>query len=262
MNISTGFEISVNADYDYSQWKYLVAIKSKKSIVPISSPVFAFYKDSLPGVSQDCVLGVYNVETTTAFECEADSVVLDKNSESRRHQGFIVYTADYKYADFDNILRTLKNKDGNSIVVCLDGILDPHNLGSIIRVCECGGVDALIIPERRSALVTDTVMRISEGGANHVRIAKVVNLNNALTDLKDIGYWVTGAELGGENLYKADLTGKTVLVIGGEGTGIKKHTKEICDRIVTIPLRGKVNSLNASVACGIVLFEALRQSYE
>jgi len=192
----------------------------------------------------------------------ADSVVLDKNSESRRHQGFIVYTADYKYADFDDILKTLKNKDGNSIVVCLDGILDPHNLGSIIRVCECGGVDALIIPERRSALVTDTVMRISEGGANHVRIAKVVNLNNSLTDLKDIGYWVTGAELGGENLYKADLTGKTVLVIGGEGTGIKKHTKEICDRIVTIPLRGKVNSLNASVACGIVLFEALRQANE
>ncbi len=188
----------------------------------------------------------------------ADGIVLDKNSESKRHQGFIVFTAEYKYAEFEDIVKSVKDKS-QSIIVCLDGVLDPHNLGSIIRVCECGGVDGLIIPERRSASVNETVMRISEGGANHVKIAKVVNLNVALTELKDAGFWVTGAELGGENLYKADLTGKTVLVIGGEGTGIKKLTKEICDRIVTIPMYGKVNSLNASVACGIVLFEVLRQ---
>jgi 23S rRNA (guanosine2251-2'-O)-methyltransferase len=141
----------------------------------------------------------------------------------------------------------------------LDEISDPHNLGSIIRVAECGGVDGIIIPERRSAQVNDTVMRISEGGANHVKIARVVNLNTALDKLKDNGFWVTGAELGGEDLYKADLTGKLCLVIGSEGFGIRKLVKENCDRIVTIPLYGKVNSLNASVACGIVLFEALRK---
>lgn len=189
----------------------------------------------------------------------ADAIVLDKESEKKKHQGFIAFTSDYKYADFNDILTAVKNKDGDGLIVVLDGIVDPHNLGSIIRVCECGGVDGLIISERRSALVTDTVMRISEGGANHVKIAKVVNINNALIKLQENGFWVTGAELGGENLYKADLTGNVCLVIGSEGDGIKKLTKEICDRIVTIPMHGKVNSLNASVACGIVLFEALRQ---
>jgi 23S rRNA (guanosine2251-2'-O)-methyltransferase len=189
----------------------------------------------------------------------ADGFVLDKESESKKHQGFIAFVSDYKYADLLDILHAVKSKDGDGLVVVLDGISDPHNLGSIIRVCECGGVDGLIISERRSALVTDTVMRISEGGANHIKIAKVVNINNALKTLQDNGFWVTGAELGGEDLYRADLTGNLCLVIGSEGDGIKKLTKEICDRIVTIPMKGKVNSLNASVACGIVLFEALRQ---
>ena len=189
----------------------------------------------------------------------ADAIVLDKESENKKHQGFIAFVSDYKYSDLNAILNSVKNKDGDGLIVVLDGIVDPPNLGSIIRVCECGGVDGLIISERRSALVTDTVMRISEGGANHVKIAKVVNINNALKTLQDNNFWVTGAELGGEDLYKADLTGNLCLVIGSEGDGIKKLTKEICDRIVTIPMRGKVNSLNASVACGIVLFEALRQ---
>ena len=189
----------------------------------------------------------------------ADAIVLDKESENKKHQGFIAFVSDYKYSDLNSIIKSVQAKDGDGLVVVLDGIVDPHNLGSIIRVCECGGVDGLIISERRSALVTDTVMRISEGGANHVKIAKVVNINNALKTLQDNNFWVTGAELGGENLYKADLTGNLCLVIGSEGDGIKKLTKEICDRIVTIPMHGKVNSLNASVACGIVLFEALRQ---
>ena len=189
----------------------------------------------------------------------ADAIVLDKESENKKHQGFIAFVSDYKYSDLNSIIKSVQAKDGDGLIVVLDGIVDPHNLGSIIRVCECGGVDGLIISERRSALVTDTVMRISEGGANHVKIAKVVNINNALKTLQDNNFWVTGAELGGENLYKADLTGNLCLVIGSEGDGIKKLTKEICDRIVTIPMHGKVNSLNASVACGIVLFEALRQ---
>lgn len=186
-----------------------------------------------------------------------DSVVLKKESETGKHQGFLAYTSDYRYAELDDILEATRDKK-DAIVMLLCGIEDPHNLGSIIRVCECGGVDGLIIGERRSAQVTDAVMRISEGGANHVRIARVVNVNDALDDLKNAGFWATGAELNGENLYKADLTGKLLLVIGGEDTGIKKLTREKCDRIVTIPMHGKVNSLNASVAAGIVLFEALR----
>lgn len=189
----------------------------------------------------------------------ADGFILDKESESKRHQGFIAFASDYKYADLKDIIADCDKKGNDSLVVVLDEILDPHNLGSIIRVCECGGADGLVIPERRSAQVTETVIRISEGGANHVKIARVTNINSAVKELQQNGFWATGAELGGENLYKADLTGKLCLVIGGEGTGIKKLTKEICDRIVTIPMKGKVNSLNASVACGVVLFEALRQ---
>lgn len=185
----------------------------------------------------------------------ADRSALDKESPSGRHQGFIAYTTEYKYAEIEDL-------SSSDFVVVLDEVLDPHNLGSIIRVCECAGVAGLVIPERRSASVTDTVMRISEGAANHVKIAKVTNINTAIDYLKECGYWVTGAELGGENIYKADLTGRLALVIGGEGTGIKRLTREKCDRIVTIPMHGKVNSLNASVACGVAVFEAVRQRNE
>lgn len=183
----------------------------------------------------------------------ADKNVLDKESSSGKHQGFIAYTTDFKYSELDEIAYC------SDFLVLLDGVEDPHNLGSIIRVCECAGVGGLIIPERRSASVTDTVMRISEGAVNHVKIAKVTNLNSAIDYLKGQGFWITGAELGGENIYKADLTGKIALVIGSEGQGIKRLTKEKCDRIVTIPMKGKVNSLNASVACGVVVFEVVRQ---
>ncbi len=188
-----------------------------------------------------------------------ESFVMNKESATGKHQGFIAFVSDYAYADFQEIISDCEAKGNDALVVVLDEILDPHNLGSIIRVCECSGVDGLIIPERRSAQVNETVIRISEGGANHVKIARVTNVNTALKELQKNGFWVTGAELGGEDLYKADLTGKLCLVIGGEGTGIKKLTKELCDRIVTIPMKGKVNSLNASVACGVVVFEALRQ---
>lgn len=182
---------------------------------------------------------------------------LDKESDSKRHQGFIAFIPDYKYFELQDIIKGAEDKEG--LIVALDGISDPHNLGSVIRVCECVGADGLIITKDRCAQVTDSVMRVSEGGAAHVKIARVTNLVNALGELKKAGYWVTGAELGGENLYKADLTGKTVIVIGSEGAGIRKLVKESCDRIVTIPMCGKVNSLNASVACGVVVFEALRQ---
>jgi len=182
----------------------------------------------------------------------ADRIALDRESPNGKHQGFIAYTTEFRYSEIEDF------KDGD-FVVLLDEVSDPHNLGSIIRVCECAGVNGLIIPERRSASVTETVMRISEGAANHVKIAKVTNINAAIDYLKDNGYWVTGAELGGENIYKADLTGRLALVIGGEGAGIKRLTREKCDRVVTIPMLGKVNSLNASVACGVAVFEAVRQ---
>ncbi len=186
-----------------------------------------------------------------------DKYVIEKESESKRSQGFIAYTSDYKYFEIEDIIDGAKDKDG--LVVILNEILDPHNLGSIIRVCECAGVDGLIIGKDRSASVNDTVMRISAGALNHVKVARVTNVNNAIDQLKQSGYWVYGAELGGEEIYKANLTGKICLVIGGEDSGVKRLTKEKCDGIISIPMFGKVNSLNASVACGVAVYEAVRQ---
>lgn len=188
----------------------------------------------------------------------ADKSVLDKESETRRHQGFIAFVSDYKYAELSDILNETDEKD-DAFVVVLDGVEDPHNLGSIIRVCECAGVDGLIIGKHRSASVTDAVMRISEGSANHLKIAKVTNINSAIEELKEEGFWTYALELGGGSVYKCDLKGRLALVIGGEDTGVNKLTQKKCDAVVSIPMFGKVNSLNASVACGIGVFEAVRQ---
>ena len=155
------------------------------------------------------------------------------------------------------LLNSTKNKDG--FVVVLSEIMDPHNLGSIIRVCECAGADGIIIGKDRSASVSDTVMRISAGALNHIKVAKVTNINIAIDKLKDNGFWVYGAEVGGSNIYKSNLTGKICLVIGGEDSGVKRLTKEKCDGVISIPMFGKVSSLNASVACGIAIYEVVRQ---
>ena len=186
-----------------------------------------------------------------------DKYVIEKESESKRHQGFIAYVSDYKYFDIEDILDDCTEPD--SLVVILNEILDPHNLGSIIRVLECAGANGLIIGKDRSASVNDTVMRISAGALNHVKVARVTNINTAIDTLKDNGFWVYGAEVGGQSIYKANLTGKICLVIGGEDSGVKRLTKEKCDGIISIPMNGKVNSLNASVACGVAVYEVIRQ---
>ncbi len=189
-----------------------------------------------------------------------DKYVIEKESESKRHQGFIAYVSDYKYFDIEDILDDCTEPD--SLVVVLNEILDPHNLGSIIRVLECAGANGLIIGKDRSASVNDTVMRISAGALNHVKVARVTNINTAIDTLKDNGFWVYGAEVGGQSIYKANLTGKICLVIGGEDSGVKRLTKEKCDGIISIPMNGKVNSLNASVACGVAVYEVIRQRME
>ena len=188
----------------------------------------------------------------------AEKAVLDKECGANKHQGFIAYTSDFVYTEFEELYQTLTEKE-DAFVVIADGVEDPHNLGSIIRVCECAGVDGLIIGKHRSAQVTDTVMRISEGSANHLKISRVVNINSALEKIKSAGVWAYALELGGNDLYSQNLKGKVCLVIGGEDTGVNKLTKEKCDGVVTIPMSGKVNSLNASVALGVGVFEVVRQ---
>ncbi len=179
---------------------------------------------------------------------------LDRESREKRHQGVIAFTTDYSYADLYDIL----SEEKNSLVVLCDGIEDVHNLGSIIRVAECAGADGVVIPKARGASVTEAVIRISAGAAEHMKVAKVSSLNKAVETLKEHGYWVYALEAGGESIYDVDLTGKVALVVGGEDSGVKRLTKEICDKVLSLPLFGKVNSLNASVALGIAAYEVVR----
>lgn len=186
----------------------------------------------------------------------ADGKALDRESETGRHQGVIAYVSDYEYADFD---RFLEKKDAPRFVVICDGIEDVHNLGSILRVAECAGADGVIIPKNKSAQVNGAVVRISEGAANHIAVARVPGINFAIDELKKSGYWVYGLEADGENIYGTDLRGDIALVVGGEDRGISRLTREKCDKILSLPLKGNVNSLNASVALGIAAYEAVRQ---
>lgn len=186
-----------------------------------------------------------------------DKSVLDKMSKSGKHQGFIAVLTEFVYSDEDEIIAECVQNKG--VIAVLDGVEDVHNLGSIIRVCECAGVKGLIIGKHRSASVNETVMRISEGSLNHVKIAKVGNINDAVEKMKAAGVWVYALELGGENIYKTDLSGAIAIIIGGEDTGVNKLTQKKADKVIAIPMLGKINSLNASVAAGVAMFEALRQ---
>ena len=186
----------------------------------------------------------------------AEERALDRESETGRHQGVIAYVSDYEYADFSDLLE--KREKPRFVVVC-DGVEDVHNLGSILRVAECAGADGVIIPKNKSAQVTGAVVRISEGAANHIKVARVPGVNYAVDELKKAGYWVYGLEADGECLYDCDLTGDIALVVGGEDAGVSRLTRKKCDKILSLPLKGKVNSLNASVALGIAAYEAVRQ---
>ena len=187
-----------------------------------------------------------------------DRQVLHKESESRRHQGVIAYTTDYEYFDLEDIIAEKRSEKGGFIVLC-DGIEDVHNLGSILRVAECAGADGVVIPKAGGTVVTESVIRISAGAAEHIKVAKVPNLGNAVETLKRNNYWVYALEAGGEDIYAEDFSGNVALVVGGEDSGVRRLTKEKCDKIVSIPLSGKVNSLNASVALGIAAYEVVRK---
>lgn len=186
-------------------------------------------------------------------------VVLDKKSKTGHHQGYIAETVDFKYCSIEDILNKAKVNNEKPFIVILDGIEDPHNFGAIIRSCECAGVHGIIIPKNRAVQVNETVIRTSTGAISNMLIAKVTNLKDAIKELKDNDIWVFAAETGGEDIYNKKLTQSIAVVIGSEGFGIKKSIIDCCDGTITLPLRGKVNSLNASVACGIVVFEILRQ---
>ena len=170
------------------------------------------------------------------------------------HQGIIVSVPDYEYASIDDFIH-----EDNALVVILDHLEDPHNLGAIIRTCEAAGVSGIIIPKDRSVLVNATVIKVSTGATSNMKIARVTNIVKTIEEMKKDGFWIVGSDMNGTSYDEIDYSGKTAIVIGNEGSGMSRLVRESCDFIASIPMIGTTNSLNASVATGILIYEALRK---
>lgn len=184
---------------------------------------------------------------------------VDKREIDRKykgnHQGIVLEIEDFKYGKLNDL-------ENSKFVVMLDHLEDPHNLGAIIRTCEAAGVDAIIIPKRRGVEINSTVMKVSAGALNNINIVEVSSIAQTIDKLKDFGYWVYGTDMDGETYTNCKYDSKTCLVIGAEGNGISKLVHDKCDFIISIPMVGKINSLNASVAAGITIYEVVRQRSE
>ena len=188
-----------------------------------------------------------------------DRKILDRSSETGRHQGFIAEITDFVYSEIEEVLSLASQRGEQPFVVILDNIEDPHNLGSIIRVCECAGVHGIVIPKQRACSVNATVLKTSAGACNHLPVCRVANINQMIEKLKKEGFWIYCADMDGEYIYKTNLTGPVGVVIGSEGKGVSKLTKQLCDGVIRLPMYGKVNSLNASTATSAVVYEIVRQ---
>ena len=185
---------------------------------------------------------------------------LNREAPNALHQGVLAIAAAREYVTLDDILRIPAQKGQVPLFLILDGVEDPRNLGAILRTADVAGVHGVIIPERRAAGLTETVAKAAAGALEYVPVVKVVNIVNTLEDLKKAGVWITGAEAGGDMVYwDADFVRPTAIVLGGEGKGVRRLVREHCDYLVSLPLMGRINSLNVSVAAGALLYEALRQ---
>lgn len=191
---------------------------------------------------------------------EIEKTKLDQMSETKNHQGVIAIVPPYEYADVDDILDAAKKKNEDPFIIILDEIEDPHNLGSIIRTAECAGAHGIIIPKRRSALVNSTVVKTSAGATSYMKVARVNNLNETIEYLKEHNVWVYGTDMLGSSYYdEQDYKGGVAIVVGSEGEGMGRLIKEKCDFLIKIPMKGKINSLNASVSAAIVMYEVMKQ---
>ena len=184
---------------------------------------------------------------------------LDQLSETGKHQGVVAYAAAYEYAEVEDILALAKEKGEDPFIFILDNIEDPHNLGAIIRTANLAGAHGVIIPKSRAVGLTATVAKTSAGALNYTPVAKVTNLVKTMEELKEKGLWFVCADMGGETMYRLNLTGPIGLVIGNEGTGVGRLVKEECDFVASIPMKGDIDSLNASVAAGGLAYEIVRQ---
>ena len=191
---------------------------------------------------------------------EVEKAKLDEITETNHHQGVIAYASPVEYKEVSDILAIAKERKEDPFIVIADEIEDPHNLGALIRTAEIAGCHGLIIPKRRSAAVTEVVSKVSCGATEHLAIARVGNINDAIDELKEAGVWVYGTDGSADKLYfEESLTGPIAIIIGSEGRGMNKLTMKKCDVLLKIPMKGHITSLNASVSGGIVIFEAVRQ---
>jgi 23S rRNA (guanosine2251-2'-O)-methyltransferase len=193
---------------------------------------------------------------------ELDRQKLDRMSGGEHHQGIVAIAAEQEYSSVEEILEYAKSLGEKPLIVVLDGVEDPHNLGAIIRSAECSGVHGVIIPKRRAVGLTSVVRKSSAGALEHMRVARVTNLAATLDELKERGLWIYGADMGGEAYSATDFSGNVAIVLGSEGFGISRLVSEKCDFITSIPLYGNVNSMNVSCAAAVILTEVARQRHK
>ncbi len=191
---------------------------------------------------------------------EKDKRKMDEMAQNQNYQGVIAIVPPFEYCEIEDILDEAKQKNEDPFILILDGIEDPHNLGSIIRTAETAGVHGIIIPKRRAAAVNSTVNKVSTGAVEHMKVARVTNISDSIQKLKDAGLWICGTDINTDKYYyNQDLTGPLGIVIGNEGSGMSEKVRKNCDFNVKIPMKGKITSLNASVSTGIVVYEAVKQ---
>ncbi|MDD4376658.1 MAG: 23S rRNA (guanosine(2251)-2'-O)-methyltransferase RlmB [Eubacteriales bacterium] len=190
---------------------------------------------------------------------QGDKVALDRIAGGRPHQGVIAYVSPYNYAEMEDIFARAEEKNEDPFIIILDNLEDPHNLGAIMRTAECAGAHGIIIPKRHACGITEIVAKSSAGAVEYMPCVKVTNISQTIEELKEKGIWVCACDMGGNLYYKQDLKGKIALVIGSEGFGISKLVREKCDFIVSMPMVGKITSLNASNAAAVLMYEVRKQ---
>jgi 23S rRNA (guanosine2251-2'-O)-methyltransferase len=211
-------------------------------------------------INRESVRGIEGLARSRKIKVEfAPAEKLDALSATGRHQGVVAICAAKQYDDLDAVLNNVQEKGLTPFIILLDEIQDPHNLGAVIRTAECAGAQAVVVTQHNSAGLTPAVARASAGAVEHVPVCKAHNLAQTIEALKKRGVWVVGADMQGKPAWELDLTGPLALVVGGEGSGVRRLVLEKCDFLAGLPMRGKIGSLNASVAAGILMYEVVRQ---
>ena len=219
-----------------------------KEILDNNTKIYKVFLDN--NFNDEEILNKINKKGLKKFHVDKNK--LDKMCNNSVNQGIALDIEEFKYLDIKDI------DENSNFIVILDSLEDPHNFGAIIRTCECAGVNYIIIPRNRSVSVNSTVYKTASGALSHMKIVEVVNLSNTINKLKDMGYWVYAADMDGKDYREIDYSGKTALIIGSEGRGIKHNLIENSDMVVSLPMKGKINSLNASVAAGILIYEIMK----